>query len=52
MPKYPKFSTLFDEVLQINISKLKEWNYLNSEQIENVTLTWSRNGNKTGSISA
>lgn len=51
MAKTPTFPTLFDEVLQINISKLKEWKYLNPEQIKNVTLTWSRNGNETGSIS-
>src|SRR5690606_33541222 len=43
--------TLYDNVLQISISKLKEWNYLNPEQIKSGTLNWSRNGNPTGSIS-
>lgn len=51
MPKFPTFPTLFDEALQIDISKLKEWGYLNPEQIRSGTLIWSRNGNKTGSIS-
>jgi hypothetical protein len=51
MPKPYTFPTLFDEALQISISKLKEWDYLNPEQLINSTLTWSRNGNKTGSIS-
>ena len=51
MAKTPTFPTLFDEVLQINISKLKEWKYLNPEQLKNGTLTWSRHGNEIGSIS-
>ena len=51
MPKFPTFPTLYNEALQISISKLKEWEYLNPEQIKSGTLTWSRNGNPTGSIS-
>lgn len=51
MPKPHTFPTLYNEALQISISKLKEWEYLNPEQIKSGTLTWSRNGNKTGSIS-
>lgn len=51
MPKLHTFPTLFDEVLKLNISKLKEWGYLNPEQVQNGTITWSRNNNKTGSIS-
>ena len=51
MAKFPTFPTLYNEALQISISKLKEWEYLNPEQIKSGTLTWSRNGNKTGSIS-
>ena len=51
MPKFPTYPTLYDEVLQINISKLKEWNYLNPEQLKSGTLTWSSNGEKTASIS-
>jgi len=35
MPKFLTFPTLYDEELQINISKLKQWNYLNPEQIKN-----------------
>jgi len=51
MPKPHTFPTLYNEALQISISKLKEWDYLNPEQLKGGTLTWSRNGNKTGSIS-
>jgi len=51
MPKPYTFPTLYNEALQISISKLKEWEYLNPEQIKSGTLTWSRNGNQTGSIS-
>jgi len=51
MPKIPTFPTLFDEVLQIDISKLKKWKYLTSKKIINSTLNWSRNGNEIGSIS-
>ena len=51
MPKPHTFPTLYNEALQINISKLKEWEYLNPEQIKSGTITWSRNGNQTGRIS-
>ncbi len=51
MPKFPTFPTLYNEALQISISKLKEWKYLNTGQIKSGTITWSRNGNETGSIS-
>jgi hypothetical protein len=51
MPKPPTFPTLYNEALQIHISKLKEWGYLNPVQIKSGTLNWSRNGNPTGSIS-
>ena len=51
MPKFPIFPILYDEVLQISISKLKGWGYLDPEQIKSGTLNWSRNGNQTGSIS-
>ncbi len=50
MPKFPTFPTLYDEVLQINISKLKQWEYLNPDQVKTGILTWSRNGEKTASI--
>lgn len=51
MPKPYTFPTLYNEALQISISKLKEWEYLKPEQIRNGVITWSRNGNQTGSIS-
>lgn len=51
MPKFPTFPTLYDEVLQLSITKLKEWNYLNDNQIKNGKITWSSNGLQTGSIS-
>lgn len=51
MPKIHTFPTLYDEVLQISITKLKEWGYLEPNQIKTGTITWSRNGNTTGSIS-
>ena len=51
MPKPYTFPTLYDEVLQLNISKLKGWGYLDPKQFKSGTLNWSRNGNPTGSIS-
>lgn len=51
MPKNPTFPTLYNEASQINISKLKKWGYLNSNQISSGVLTWSIRGNQTGSIS-
>jgi hypothetical protein len=51
MPKPHTFPTLFDDALQLSISKLKGWGYLHPNQIKSGTLNWSRNGNPTGSIS-
>ena len=51
MAKFPTRPTLFDEVLQISISKLKEWKYLKPNQIMSGVINWNRNGNKMGSIS-
>ena len=51
MPKPHTFPTLYNEALQIPISKLKGWGYLDPEQIKIGTLNWSSNGNPTGSIS-
>jgi len=51
MPKYPTYPTLYDEVLQIHISNLKEWEYIVPERIIMGSITWSRNGNQTGRIS-
>ena len=51
MPKPKTFPTLYNEALQIHISKLKGWGYLEPNQVKSGTLNWSRNGNPTGSIS-
>jgi len=51
MPKPHTFPTLYNEALQIHISKLKEWGYLNTKLIKKGTITWSSNGEKTASIS-
>jgi len=37
--------------LQLRISRLKEWGYLEQGQTMSGTITWSTNGNPTGSIS-
>jgi hypothetical protein len=51
MAKSPTYPTLFDDVLQISISKLKEWKYLEPDKFMHATIKWSRNGNKTAEIS-
>jgi len=51
MAKPSTFPELFDDALQLDICKLKEWGYLNPNQYKRNTLNWSRNGNPTGSIS-
>ncbi|RXG21252.1 hypothetical protein [Leeuwenhoekiella marinoflava] len=51
MPKPATYPTLFDEVLQLNITKLKEWGYLKPQQIKSGTLHWSTRGNEIASIS-
>jgi hypothetical protein len=51
MPRRSTFPILFNDALQLNISKLKEWGYLKPDRVNNGTITWSRNGNKRGSIS-
>lgn len=51
MAKFPSYPTLFDECKTISISDFRKWGYLKSNQILNGVITWSRNGNKTGSIS-
>lgn len=51
MAKFPTFPTLYDECKTVTITKLKEWGYLEPNQIiTGGMITWSRNGNKTGSI--
>jgi len=51
MPKPHTFPTLFDEVKTVSISFLTKHGYLKPNQWRSVTITWSSNGNKTGSIS-
>lgn len=51
MAKISTFPYLFHELLQINISKLKEWGYLKPNQSVSTVLKWSRNGTKTAEIS-
>lgn len=50
MPKTYTFPTLYDEVIQLNMTKLKEWEYLNPNQIKSGVITWSRNEHKRGAI--
>jgi hypothetical protein len=51
MPKPHTFPTLFDEVKTVSISFLTKHLYLKPNQRQSGTITWSSNGNKTGSIS-
>ena len=51
MPKFPTFPTLYDELKTVSISFLKSHKYLEPGVFRGGTITWSRNGNKTGSIS-
>jgi hypothetical protein len=51
MPKPYTYPTLYNEVLQINISKLKEWEYLKPQQIKIGTINWTQSRNKRASIS-
>ncbi len=49
MAKCPTFPTLDDECKTVTITKLKEWGYLEPNKIiTGGMITWSRNGNKTG----
>lgn len=50
MAKIPTFPTILDHVKQVSISKLKEWQYLEPHCFKSGTISWSRNGNETGSI--
>ncbi len=51
MPKFSTIPTLYNDVLQINISKLKEWGYLEPGVNSGGNLVWSMNGQETGKIS-
>lgn len=51
MPKPHTFTTLYNEVKQIDLKKLRQWGYLKPNCLMSGVITWSRNGAKTGSIS-
>lgn len=51
MAKFPTFPNLYNQALQIQISKLKEWGYIKPQQIKSGTIDWSKNGKLLGSIS-
>lgn len=51
MPKPHTFPTLFDEVKTVEISFLKKHGYLKPNHTQSGTISWSRHGEKTGSIS-
>jgi hypothetical protein len=51
MPKPHTFPTLYDDLKTVSISFLAKHGYLKPNLWRNGTITWSRNGNKTGSIS-
>jgi hypothetical protein len=50
MARFPTYPPLLDEVLQISISKLKEWGYLKPHQVMSGAIRWSRNKKKTTDI--
>lgn len=51
MAKISTHPTLFDSVLQMNITKLKEWGYLKPNHFGKYHLIWNRRGNEIGRIS-
>jgi len=51
MPKQSTYPTLFEDVLQLHLCKLKEWGYLEPNKLTKATYSWSRNGKQIGSIS-
>lgn len=51
MPRLSTYPKLYDEVLQLNITKLKNWGYLESNSLKSGVIDWSRNGLKHSSIS-
>lgn len=51
MAKPHTFSTLYDDLKTVSISFLTKHGYLKPNQWQSGTMTWSMNGNKTGSIS-
>jgi len=50
MSRISMFPTVFEDVLQINISKLKGWGYLEPNQWKSGQLNWTRNGSPNGDI--
>ena len=50
MPKHLTGPYLFDEQKSISTVKLREWGYLQNNSHKSGTVTWTTNGNKTGSI--
>lgn len=50
MSRNSTFPTLFNEVLQLNVTKLKNWGYLEPQKVQSGIVTWSRNGNESGRI--
>lgn len=51
MARYSRFPILYDSCKYLSISDLKRWGYLKPDQDKWGTITWSRQGNKIGSIS-
>ena len=51
MPKHYTFPTLFDDLIQLNISDLKKFGYLKKSLLVNTTINWSVNGKQTASMS-
>jgi hypothetical protein len=51
MPKPHTFPTLYDNLKTLSISFLTKHGYLKPNQWQSGIVTWSRNGNRTGSIS-
>lgn len=50
MSRHSSYTTTYDEAIQINISKIKEWGYLKPGQIKSGSLTWSRDGSITDTV--
>ena len=51
MPNHYSSPTLYNQVLQISITKLKQWQYLKSNQMKGGRISWYRSGNQSSSIS-
>jgi len=51
MPKARTFPTLYDELKKVSISFLSKYGYLKLNHRQRGIITWSRNGEKTGSVS-